>query len=111
MGCCIPKKQHISIVTSNKKSSNKASTSFEKSFKRKNIKELDGYLYYFELTKYYLPIPIQDSDKSSSSISDLYLDSPIQTIVNEKKKKKIKASMNKLKNISLLEVNDCQRYF
>ena len=111
MGCCIPKRPCISLVTTNKKSTQKVSTNYEKSFLHQNSKDLNKYLSYFELTKYYLPFPILNSEKSLSADSHLNLNSPIQNNNNEKKKKKIKDSMNKLKKLSLLEVNDCKKYF
>ena len=112
MGCCIPRKQCISLVTTNKKSIHKILSKNEKQTLR-NFKHLNKYLSNFELQKYY-NISSSLHDLKINTLSSNELISQSQKQNNESKpknKKKIKASMNRLKNLSFLEVNNCQKYF
>ena len=108
MGCCIPRKKCITFVTANKKSTHTKTTKYEK------LNEsiyLNKSLACLELQKYYLPIPIENLRENPSINKNIY--SPIQSQITKKDKNKIKIkqTMNKLKNLSLKEVYNCQKYF
>ena len=112
MGCCIPRKQCISLVTTNKKSTQKRSSKNEKLNNFRNFKHLSKYLPIFELKKYYHSSPLQDIKISTLSSNEFCPQPQNQNTENKpKNKKQIKASMKKLKNLSFLEVNNCQKYF
>ena len=111
MGCCIPRKQCISLVTINKKNSKKIITKNAKTFDSSHsIGKINKYLGSIILQKYYLPFPNQDMNISISSNTFLFPPRN-KTYDIEKNKKKIRASMKKLKEISTLEVNNCQKFF
>ena len=113
MGCCIPRKQCISLVTTNKKSIQKILSKNEKLYNLRNFKHLNKYLSNFELQKYYnITSPLQDLKISTLSSNELFPQPQKHNTENKHiNKRKIKASMNRLKNLSLLEVNNCQKYF
>lgn len=112
MGCCIPRKQCISLMTTNKKSTQKIFSKNEKLYNLRNFKHLNKYLANFELQKYYLSSPLQDIKISTLSSNEFFAQPQKQNTENKPiNKKKIKASMNRLKNLSYLEVNNCQKYF
>ena len=97
MGCCIPRKHCISLVTTNKKSTQKILSKNERLYNLRN---------------YYLSSPRQDLKISTLSSTEFFPQTQKQnTEKKPKNKKKIKASMNRLKNLSFLEVNNCQKYF
>ena len=115
MGCCIPRKQCISIstITTNKKK-------FPKNILKKNAKSFEfshkhKYSPFSELEQYYSQSPILDISLSFSSDS-LFFDSLKKVndddiVASEKNKKKIKILMRRLKNFSSYEVNNCKKYF
>ena len=114
MGCCIPRKQCISIstITTNKKK-------FPKNILKKNAKSFEfshkhNYSPFSELEQYYSQSPILDISLSFSSDS-LFFDSSKDItddkIYNGKNQKKIKTLMKKLKDLSSSEVNNCKIYF
>ena len=108
MGCCIQRKKCITIVTMNKKSTQIKTTKYEKTNK---LLYLNKSLACLELQKYYLPIPIENLRANTffnKEFSSLFLS---QSTQNEKNKKKIKQSMNRLKKLSLREVNNCPKFF
>ena len=113
MGCCIPRKQCISLVTTNKKSIQKILSKNEKLYSLRKIKHLNKYLSNYELQKYYnMTSPLQDLKINTLSSNELFAQPQKQNTENKPiNKKKIKASMNRLKNLSFLEVNNCQKYF
>ena len=113
MGCCIPRKQCISLVTTNKKSIHKIFSKNEKLYSLRKIKHLNKYLSNYELQKYYnMTSPLQDLKINTLSSNELFAQPQNQNTENKPiNKKKIKASMNRLKNLSFLEVNNCQKYF
>ena len=113
MGCCIPRKQCISLVTTNKKSIQKILSKNEKLYSLRKIKHLNKYLSNYELQKYYnMTSPLQDLKINTLSSNELFAQPQNQNTENKPiNKKKIKASMNRLKNLSFLEVNNCQKYF
>jgi hypothetical protein len=112
MGCCIPRKHCISLVTTNKKSTQKILSKNERLYNLRNYTNLNKYLATFELQKYYLSSPRQDLKISTLSSTEFFPQPQKQnTEKKPKNKKKIKASMNRLKNLSFLEVNNCQKYF
>jgi hypothetical protein len=112
MGCCIPRKHCISLVTTNKKSTQKILSKNERLYNLRNYTNLNKYLATFELQKYYLSSPRQDLKISTLSSTEFFPQTQKQnTEKKPKNKKKIKASMNRLKNLSFLEVNNCQKYF
>ena len=113
MGCCIPRKQCVSLVTTNKKSIQKILSKNEKLYNLRNFKHLNKYLSNFELQKYYnITSPLQDLKINTLSSNELFAQPQNQNTENKPiNKKKIKASMNRLKNLSFLEVNNCQKYF
>jgi hypothetical protein len=112
MGCCIPRKQSISLVTTNKKSTQNLFSKNGRLFNFRNLKELNKYLAAYELQKYYLTSPLQEIKISTLSSSEVFPQpQKHNTEKKPKNKKKIKASMNKLKNLSFLEVNNCHKYF
>ena len=113
MGCCIPRKQCVSLVTTNKKSIHKIFSKNEKLYSLRKIKHLNKYLSNFELQKYYnITSPLQDLKINTLSSNELFAQPQNQNTENKPiNKKKIKASMNRLKNLSFLEVNNCQKYF
>jgi len=114
MGCCIPRKQCISIstATTNKKKLpknmlKKNAKSFEFSHKHK-------YSPFSELEQYYRESPRLDINLSFSSDSfsfDSSKDITDDNINNEKNQKKIKALMKRLRDLSSSEVNNCKIYF
>jgi hypothetical protein len=84
----------------------------ERLYNLRNYKNLNKYLATFELQKYYLSSPRQDLKISTLSSTEFFPQTQKQnTEKKPKNKKKIKASMNRLKNLSFLEVNNCQKYF
>ena len=112
MGCCIPRKHCISLVTTNKKSTQNLFSKNGRLFNFRNLKELNKYLAAYELQKYYLTSPLQEIKISTLSSSEVFPQpQKHNTEKKPKNKKKIKASMNKLKNLSFLEVNNCHKYF
>jgi len=112
MGCCIPRRHCISLVTTNKKSTQKIFAKNERLYNLRNLKHLNKYLATFELQKYYLSSPLQDIKISTLSSNEFFSQPQKQNTENKPiNKKKIKASMNRLKNLSKLEVNNCQKYF
>ena len=113
MVCCIPRKQCVSLVTTNKKSIHKIFSKNEKLYSLRKIKHLNKYLSNFELQKYYnITSPLQDLKINTLSSNELFAQPQNQNTENKPiNKKKIKASMNRLKNLSFLEVNNCQKYF
>ena len=104
MGCCIQRKKCITVNTMNKKSTQIKTTQYEKTNK---LLYLNKSLACLELQKYYLPIPIEKL--RANTFFNKEFSSPFlsQTSKNEKNKKKIKRSMDRLKNLSLREVNNC----
>ena len=110
MGCCIPKRKYISVL-STKKSTQIKSTKCEKSNVRTNL------IAHLELQKYYLPFPNQEQNQklNSSSNTDIVFSfqNPLENIGNYNKinSKKIKESLRILKDISSSEVNNCTKYF
>ena len=96
MGCCIPRKKCIFFVNANKKNTQIITTKCEKLSERFNINKSMANL---QLQKYYLPIPVQNNCLFENKIS------------RKINIKKIKRSMNKLKELSSKEVNNCRRYF
>ena len=90
----------------NKKSTQIKTTQYEKNNK---LLYLNKSLACLELQKYYLPISIENLRESPSLNKNIY--SPIQSQITKKDKNKIKQTMNKLKNLSLKEVYNCQKYF
>ena len=113
MGCCIPRKQCVSLVMTNKKSIHKIFSKNEKLYSLRKIKHLNKYLSNYELQKYYnMTSPLQDLKINTLSSNELFAQPQKQNTENKPiNKKKIKASMNRLKNLSFLEVNNCQKYF
>jgi hypothetical protein len=113
MGCCIPKRKNISVLTI-KKGTQIESAKYEKSNDRTNINKPLAHL---ELQKYYLPIPNQEQNPklNSSSNTDIVFSfqNPLENIGNSNKinSKKIKESLRILKDISSSEVNNCTKYF
>ena len=113
MGCCIPKRKCISVITSNKKSTPIKKANCEKSDKINLNKSIS----YLILEKYYLPFTVQEQSVklNSSSNTDFFFtfQNPIDnTNINNKiNTKKVKESMRKLKDFSLTEVNNCVKYF
>ena len=101
MGCCIPRKQCISLVTTNKKSIQKILSKNEKLYNLRNFKHLNKYLSNFELQKYYnITSPLQDLKINTLSSNELFAQPQNQNTENKPiNKKKIKASMNRLKNL------------
>ena len=117
MGCCIPRKQYISIstATTNKKKFSK--NILKKSAKSYEFSNKHKYSPFSKLEQYYRQSPIFDSSLSFSSES-LFFDSSkditgdnVNNVYNEKNQKKIKALMRKLKDLSSSEVNNCKKYF
>ena len=114
MGCCIPRKQCISIstATTNKKK-------LSKNILKKNAKSFEfiskhKYSPFTELEQYYRESPVLDINLSFSSDSFFFDSSKNITnnnINNEKNQKKIKILMRRLKDLSSSEVNNCQKYF
>ena len=114
MGCCIPRKQYISIstATTNKKK-------LSKNFLKKNAKSYEfsnkhKYSPFSKLEQYYRQSPILDIDLSFSSgpfFFDSSKDITGDNVYNEKNQKKIKALMKRLKDLSSSEVNNCKKYF
>jgi hypothetical protein len=104
MGCCIPGKKAVSInvIKANKKTSQITSTKYGKS--------QDKYSPFHELTKY-LSSPLLNINIYSSSNTVSF--SPLNARINDndKNQKKWKKLMKDLKNLSLLEVNNSQKYF
>ena len=117
MGCCIPRKQYISIstATTNKKKFSK--NILKKSAKSYEFSNKIKYCPFSMLEQYYRQSPIFDISLSFSSES-LFFDSSkditgdnVNNVYNEKNQKKIKALMRKLKDLSSSEVNNCKKYF
>ena len=109
MGCCIPRKKSISFVKINKRPSQIKSTINENSKPQLYLTKSFACL---ELQKYYLPNPIDNSRSNSRFNTDFYSPLTFQSYKNENRKNKIiKKSMNKLKKLSFLEVNNCPKYF
>lgn len=111
MGCCIPKKKCITIFTMNKKSSTQIKTTkLEQSNERLYLNKSMACL---ELQKYILPNPGENSRIISPLIKEF--NSPYQSQKTEsekfKNKNQIKNSMIKLKKLSLMEVNNCPKFF
>jgi hypothetical protein len=100
-------------VTTNKKSIQKILSKNEKLYSLRKIKHLNKYLSNYELQKYYnMTSPLQDLKINTLSSNELFAQPQKQNTENKPiNKKKIKASMNRLKNLSFLEVNNCQKYF
>lgn len=108
MGCCIARKKCVSITTT-KKSSQIRTSKYEK---EKNRLHFSKSLANYELQKYYVTEPIHKLTKDS--YSKTYFFSPSHnklTDKNEKNQKKIKESMRRLKELSSVEVHNCQKYF
>lgn len=109
MGCCIPRKKCVSIITTTKKSTQIRTSKYEKALDRLHFSKS---LANFELQKYYVTGPIHKLTKDS--FSKTYLFSPRYnklTDKNDKNQKKIKESMRRLKELSSVEVHNCPKYF
>ena len=109
MGCCIPRKKCVSIITTAKKSSQIRTSKYEKVLDRLHFSKS---LANFELQKYYVTGPIHKLTKDT--YSKTYLFSPSHNKLNDKNDKnhkKIKESMRRLKELSLVEVHNCPKYF
>jgi hypothetical protein len=108
MGCCIPRKKAVSIkmIKDNKKNSQITLTKFGKSLDFQQYK----YSPFQELTKY-VSSPLLNINIYSSSNTVSF--SPLNARINDndKNQKKWKKLMKDLKNLSLLEVNNSQKYF
>ena len=107
MGCCIQRKKCITIITMNKKSTQIKTTKYEKTNKLLYLNKSLGCL---ELQKYYLPIPIENL--RANTFFNKEFSSPFlsQSTKNEKNKKKIKQSMNRLKKLSLMKLIIIQNF-
>ena len=109
MGCCIARKKCVSIITTTKKSTQIRTSKYEKPLDRLLFSKS---LANFELQKYYISDPIQKIAKNSYSKTYLFsLNHNQLTDKNEKNQKKIKESMRRLKELSSVEVHNCQKYF
>ena len=109
MGCCLPRKKCVSIITTTKKSSQIRTSKYEKVLDRLHFSKS---LVNFELQKYYASGPIQILTKDS--FLKTYFFSPNHNKLadnNGKNQKKIKESMRRLKELSSIEVHNCQKYF
>ena len=109
MGCCIPRKKCVSIITTTKKSAQIRTSKYEKALDRLHFSKS---LANFELQKYYVTGPIHKLTKDSFSKTYLFSTSHNKlTDKNDKNQKKIKESMRRLKELSSVEVHNCPKYF
>ena len=108
MGCYIPRKKCISLITTIKKTTKIKTSNYENTFEKLKLNKSFAIL---ELQKYYLSIPFQNIKINSLSNSDLHNSYLNHSNDNEKQQKKIRQSMQKLRNLSFLEVNNCKKYF
>ena len=114
MGCCIPRKQCISISTATTKKKKLPKNRLKKNAKSFEFSHKHKYSPFSELEQYYRESPRLDINLSFSSDSfsfDSSKDITDDNIKNEKNQKKIKALMKRLKDLSLSEVNNCKIYF
>ena len=117
MGCCIPRKQYISISTATTNKKKLSKNILKKNAKSYEFSNKHKYSPFSKLEQYYRQSPILDIDLSFSSES-LFFDSSkditgdnVYNVYNEKNQKKIKSLMKKLRDLSSSEVNNCKKYF
>ena len=120
MGCCIPRKQCISISTATTNKKKLSKNILKKHAKSYEFSNKIKYCPFSMLEQYYRQSPILDIDLSFSSES-LFFDSSkditgdnvynVYNVYNEKNQKKIKSLMKKLRDLSSSEVNNCKKYF
>ena len=117
MGCCIPRKQYISISTATTNKKKLSKNILKKHAKSYEFSNKHKYSPFSKLEQYYRQSPILDIDLSFSSES-LFFDSSkditgdnVYNVYNEKNQKKIKSLMKKLRDLSSSEVNNCKKYF
>ena len=117
MGCCIPRKQCISISTATTNKKKLSKNILKKNAKSYEFSSKHKYSPFSMLEKYYRQSPILDINLSFSSESSFFDSSKditgdnINIVYNEKNQKKIKSLMKKLKDLSSSEVNNCKKYF